>query len=101
MDWLTCFRTYSREYRTHALERMVKRNIDFFDVDEVVFYLEIVEEYPDDSPYPSCLALGYNKSRRPIHIVFSVDKSEKRVYIITVYEPDPEKWESDFKRRKE
>jgi len=25
---------------------------------------------------------------------------EKMIYIITVYEPDPQKWESDFKRRK-
>ena len=44
MDWLRCFGTYNREYRAHTLERMVKRNIDFSDVDEVVFNLEIVEE---------------------------------------------------------
>ncbi|GAH85359.1 unnamed protein product [marine sediment metagenome] len=47
------------------------------------------------------MVLGYNKLQKPIHIVFSVNEAEKMIYIITVYEPDAQKWESDFKRRKE
>ena len=61
MDWLTSIRTYKLEYRTHALERMFKRSIDFSDIDEIIENLEIIEVYPSDNPYPSCLALGYNK----------------------------------------
>jgi len=100
MDWLDSIRTYKQEYRTHALERMFKRKINFLDIEEVIKNLEIIEEYPTDSPYPSCLALGYNKLKRPIHIVYSVNSLENVIYIITVYEPDIEKWESSFKRRK-
>ena len=70
MDWIESFRDYQREYRTHALERMVERNINFTDLDEAITNLEVIETYPDDSPYPSCLALGYTKKRKPIHFVF-------------------------------
>ena len=101
MDWLNCFKSYRREYRAHALERMIKRHIGFSAIDEIVENLEIIEEYPSDFPYPSCLVLGYNKLLKPIHIVFSVNEAEKMIYIITVYEPDAQKWESDFRRRKE
>lgn len=100
MDWLKCFKNYERQYRTHALERMIKRNIDFTDIDEITNTLTVIEEYPDDIPYPSCLVLGFTLSKRPIHIVFSVNKTEKIVFIITIYEPDIQKWDNNFKRRK-
>ncbi len=101
MDCLSCFKSYRRIFRAHALERMVERNIGFSDIDEIAENLEIIEEYPNDFPYPSCLILGYNASHKPIHIVFSVNKAEKMIYIITVYGPNPQKWDSGFKRRKE
>ena len=101
MNWIECFRNYQRVYRTHALEWMVARNINFTDLDHAFDNLEVIETYPDDSPYSSCLAIGYTKKRKPIHIVFSINETEKHVYIITVYEPDPEKWEIGFRRRKE
>jgi hypothetical protein len=28
------------------------------------------------------------------------DAGTERCYVVTVYEPDPEKWERDFRRRK-
>ncbi|MBM4121748.1 MAG: DUF4258 domain-containing protein [Nitrospira sp.] len=30
---------------------------------------EIIETYPEDSPYPSCLILGRTVTERPLHIV--------------------------------
>ncbi|MBW8003721.1 MAG: DUF4258 domain-containing protein [Planctomycetes bacterium] len=53
MDWLNCFKSYRRIFRAHALERMVKRNIGFSDIDEITENLEIIEEYPNDFPYPN------------------------------------------------
>ena len=70
---------------------MVKRNIGFSDIDEIVDNLEGIEEYSSDFSYPGCLVLGYNKLQIPIHIVFSVNEAEKMIYIITVYEPDAQK----------
>jgi len=72
-------------------------------VDEVLTALntgEIIEEYPDDQPYPSCLILGRTATNRPIHVVCAPVSTERRLIIITTYQPDPALWEADFKRRK-
>lgn len=100
MQWLESFRNFKREIRTHAVERMVSRNIDFIDFDEASDNLRVIEEYLDDFPYPSCLCMGFTSKKRPIHIVFAVNEKDKLSYIITVYEPDPNKWDSSFTRRK-
>ncbi len=78
---------------------MVNRNISREDVKKVIQNGEIIEEYPDDSPFPSCLILGFIENR-PIHTVVGFDSSSQMVYIITAYEPSTEKFESDFKTRK-
>ena len=60
---------------------------------------EVIQEYPDDLPYPSRLVLGWNEEH-PIHVVAAYDKQAQTDIIITVYKPDPTQWESNFKRKK-
>lgn len=60
---------------------------------------EIIEQYPEDDPFPSCLILGLTCDKRPIHIVMSDEGNGSR--IITAYIPDLDKWEEDLKTRKE
>ena len=60
---------------------------------------EIIEQYPDDYPFPSCLIFGYSVNNRIIHVVMSDEGTSSRT--ITAYFPDPEKWESDYRTRKE
>lgn len=62
---------------------------------------EVVEHYPEDEPYPSVLVLGRSAGGRPLHIVCGYDGEEDRVIVITVYQPDPERWDEAFRRRKE
>jgi hypothetical protein len=83
----------------HAAERFRQRNIKAIDIRFAVFNGEVIEQYPDDFPYPSCLILGKTPSSMPIHIVMSDEGSMSR--IITAYYPDINKWSSDFKTRKE
>ncbi|MFB0533457.1 MAG: DUF4258 domain-containing protein [Anaerolineae bacterium] len=59
---------------------------------------EIIEDYPDDTPYPSCLVLGRTQRGRPVHVVCAHVPEEDRSIIITVYEPDPDRW-IEFRRR--
>ncbi len=61
---------------------------------------EIIEEYPDDQPYLSCLVLGRTVIDRPLHIVCAPVPMEQRLIVITTYQPDPVRWEANFKRRK-
>jgi len=86
-------------FRVHALQRMFERKISLEEVIEALETGETIESYPEDYPYPSRLVLGWRR-KRPLHIVVAENKQEQSLIIITVYEPDPKFWESDFKRRK-
>ena len=37
---------------------------------------------------------------RPLHVAIVVDEHREEERIVTVYEPDPSEWTSDFKRRR-
>ena len=50
-------------------------------------------------PYPSRLVLGW-RGARPLHIVVADNIEDGERIIVTVYEPDPDQWEADFRRRK-
>lgn len=86
-------------FRVHAIQRMYQRVISEVEVRHVIETGETIEDYPDDSPYPSRLVLGWSGSR-PIHVVVADNVDDQENIVITVYEPDPTEWEPDFKRRK-
>ena len=78
----------------HLLNRMRQRRIRLKDIKQAIAEGEIIEQYPADYPFPSCLINAEN-----IHIVCSV--GEGHLYIITAYRPSPEQWEAGDKIRKE
>jgi hypothetical protein len=78
---------------------MFERQLGIEDVEAVVESGETIEDYPNDRPYPSRLVLGW-RGARPVHVVVAHNLSENELIVITVYEPDPELWEADFRRRK-
>ncbi len=59
----------------------------------------IIENYPDDTPYPSALLLGH-AGTKTIHVVYAVDVEDGLRIIITVYEPDLEIWHDDLTTRR-
>lgn len=61
---------------------------------------EIIAAYPDDTPYPSVLVFGITETNRPLHIVCAHNPDDDEIVIITVYQPDPNRWEEDYRRRK-
>ena len=83
----------------HAAERSRQRGILTRDIRNGVETGEIIEQYPDDFPFPSCLILGEDLAGNCIHICMSEEGSSSR--IITAYYPDKEKWSDDFRARKE
>lgn len=86
-------------FRVHAIQRMFQRQISDQDLFQALKSGEVIEDYPEDTPYPSKLILGWSGSR-PIHIVAADNHEESETIIITVYQPDLDQWEHDFKRRK-
>jgi len=69
------------------------------EVFEAVSAGKIIENYPEDEPYPSCLIYGRTSENRPLHIVCAHSDDDNIAIIITVYQPHPERW-LDFSRRK-
>ena len=92
-------REHRLRWRSHAVERMLARAIHTPDVLDVLLNGEIIEDYPDDSPYPSALVLGTCGSRT-LHVVVAYAAGSGYAYVVTAYEPDREHFEADFRRRK-
>ena len=86
-------------FRVHAVQRMFERNISLQKVSQALQSGETIEDYSAEMPEPGRLILGF-QGKRPIHIVTSTNPETKEVTIITVYIPDPAKWNKDFKSRR-
>lgn len=78
---------------------MFERRIGRDEVRNVLEQGEVIEAYPEDRPFPSRLVLGWDESR-PLHVVAARNEEENETVVITVYEPELDKWEPDFKRRR-
>ncbi len=61
---------------------------------------KVIENYPDDEPYPSCLLYGRTLESRPLHIGCAYSKEDSLTIIITVYQPNPDRWIGFEERRK-
>jgi hypothetical protein len=70
-------------------------------MDDVVDALsngEIIEQYPNDYPFPSCLVLGRTKAGRALHVVCGSNGVE--LWLITAYFPNPAEWTEDYRHRR-
>ncbi|KPV64662.1 MAG: hypothetical protein AOA65_0877 [Candidatus Bathyarchaeota archaeon BA1] len=45
------------------------KNVLTDDVISALLDGEVIEKYPDDKPFPSCLVYGRAKDRKPLHVV--------------------------------
>ena len=85
-------------FRIHAVKRMFQRNISEKEVRDVIEKGDIIASYPDDTPYPSRLMLGWSQTR-PLHVVTAENRVQQQEIIITVYEPNPKEWDPTYRRR--
>ena len=86
------------EFSQHAVDQSIVRHISVQELREAIAVGEVIEDYPDDKYGPSCLVFGVTLAGRALHIHCS-DPSRPAVKIITLYEPDPQRW-VDFKVRR-
>ena len=88
------------EWRRHSLERIMERSISRDYVKKTLLTGEVIEDYPENEPYPSALLLGWLEDK-PLHVVAAYDNSSGYGYIVTVYHPDLENFEEDYKTRRD
>ena len=86
-------------FRSHAIRRMFQRGIGVEDIRHVIATGEVIEDRPDDLPYPSRLVLGSIRGR-PLHVVVADDDANATTIIVTVYEPDPSRWRPGSRKRR-
>ena len=64
----------------HCIKRMMERSIELTEIKQAIAEGEVIEDYPDDYPYPSCLIF--------------------MLWLITAYRPGPDQWSDDLKTRR-
>ena len=78
--------------------RLAERGITVKDVINCIANGEIIEQYENDKPFPSCLVLGMALNDKYIHVVVSSDG--EFIHLITAYYPSIKNFENDLKTRK-
>jgi hypothetical protein len=86
------------DFSRHAFHRVVERNISEQEIREAGARAEVIEDYPGDKYSPSGLLLGFTRAGRALHFQVSFAESDT-TKIITIYEPDPNEWIENRKRR--
>ncbi len=70
----------------HVIERCKQRGIRPIQIRNAVINGEIIEDYPEDYPFPSCLILGFSEANVPLHVVIGCNGETAK--IITAYHPN-------------
>ncbi len=83
----------------HAVRRMFERGLTRNDVVMVLEQGEVIGDYPDDIPLPSCIKLGF-VGGKAIHVVVAEDRWAETCHVVTAYYPDPDLWEPGFRIRR-
>ena len=78
---------------------MFRRGLGKDDVIATIHNGQVIADYHDDRPYPSCLMLSF-VGNIPLHVVFAVDEEQQIAIAVTAYVPDPDLWADDFKSRR-
>jgi len=91
---------YKLSFSVHVVSQMFNRSIGESDVKSVILRGVIIEEYPDDTPYPSYLILDMVHDR-PLHVLAAYDKEDGVVIVVTAYEPAPELWDETLTRKRD
>ncbi len=86
-------------WQRHSLERMLERGIARKHVIETLTGGEVIEDYPEATPFPSALLLGFFHDA-PLHVVAGLDIESRHAFVITAYVPDLEHFEPGFRKRR-
>ena len=92
------YRASKIKWSSHCLKRMQERDISIDDVGSCIMSGEIIEDYPNDYPYPSCLIFGYSINEKILHVV--VASYMEMLYIVTFCYPDTNKFMEDLRTRR-
>lgn len=76
----------------HADEEAAADRLTLHEIFFSVLHGELIEDYPTDKPYPSCLIFGETSAGEPVHSVWAYNQANGWGVLTTVYRPDPQRW---------
>jgi Domain of unknown function (DUF4258) len=83
-DIIEAIRTNRVRISDHADEEAAADQLSFDEIFLSVLQGEIIEDYPTDKPYPSCLIYGQTFSGEPVHSVWAYNAENQWAVLITV-----------------
>lgn len=85
----------------HGYEELSEDDIIVEDVLDSALDGIVIEDYPEYPKGPCVLILQRDNRGDPVHAVWGIPKgAESPAVLVTAYRPDPERWSSEFRRRK-
>ena len=85
----------------HGYDRLAAEGLLARELVEGAETAELIEDYPAYPKGPCVLLLQRTEDGRSVHTVWGLPAGHTSpAVLVTAYLPDPEKWESGFKRRR-
>lgn len=84
----------------HAEQERERDELSIKEIEESLLCatMEVIEDYPEDSRGHSFLLLGFTKKGQAVHHVCAIH--DKELVVITLYKPNPLKWNNYRERIK-
>lgn len=95
----SCIKRRKIHWTYHVNMRLERRLIRREAVLSSVSTYEIIEKYLEDKYLPSYLIYAEHENQI-IHIHIATDLENDNIRVVTTYKPTLEKWEKDFKTRR-
>jgi hypothetical protein len=90
---------YPKLISEHAFDRLRLLDCTFVEFEVALEHAEVIEEHELGPGALKELVLLI-EWKRPLHVVVVVDDAHREERIVTVYEPDPDLWTSDYRWRR-
>ena len=88
-------------WTTHALSEIAADRMTVSDVEQALTRAVVIENYAHTHRHlPDCLILSFDSNILPVHAVIALNDSQGYLLVVTVYRPNAQEWQNDWRTRK-
>lgn len=90
---------YPKLMSEHTFDKLRTLDCTFAEFDVALEQADVIEEHEIHPGELKELLLVVNW-RRPLYVVVIVDEIRREERVLTLYEPEPDQWSADYRRRR-